>query len=962
MREVAEGEADMRAQKAEVAMLPARPSRQPTPVLFGRAAELRALESLLHALPDGGAGLVVRGEAGIGKSALLGEASRWAADRDMLVLRTAGVQSEARLAFAGLHQLLHPVLGEAEVLQAPLRTALLAAFGMAEAEAHDLFRVALATLALLRERSRRAPILLLAEDVHWLDAATCDVLAFVARRLESHPIVLLAAGRTGVETSLERAGLAQLELRRLADDAAAALLDAQAAHVAPAVRDRLLAEAEGNPLALVELPIATGRLRPGTLPPARLPLTTHLERAFTSRVVGLPTATRMLLLVAALNDGDAVGEALGAASILGGSRLTAQDLAPAIDAALVDVDDGALRFRHPLMRAAVAQAANTSQRWRAHAALAAALADEPDRRTWHRAASIVAPHETIAAELEHVAGRARRRGAITAAVTALERAAQLSDDPARRGARLLHAAELAFELGRRDVVLRLLDEAEPLELAAPDRDRLRWLREFLDERPWSGSADAAASVALAERMLAAGDAARALDALMTLALGCWWSNPEQETRDLVVAAAERLPVAPADPKLLVVLGLADPPRRGGDVIERVSALTPDPDGDPEALRLVGMAASTLGAPLQAMRFFAGAIEGLRAQGRLGLLARALVSQAWAAVQLGSWSLALTAAEDAGRLTRETAQPRWEAAAQLAQATVVGLRGEAQEAEALVARAERVLLPLGSNPMLAMVQLARGATALASHDHEHAYDDLRRIFDPVDIAFHPLVQSWVLLDLVDAAVHSGHHDEARVVLRQMEELAARMPAPLLQVSLSCARPLLARDEEAEALFEAGLTADLASWPFLRARLLLGHGVWLRRRRRAVDSRLPLRVARDAFDALGAIPWSDRARHELRASGESSRHRAPDVHGELTPQELHIAQMAARGLSNRDIGQQLYLSHRTVSSHLYRIFPKLGITSRAELGRALGQAGDNIAVASPKRAPGARPTRGRRPSPC
>jgi DNA-binding CsgD family transcriptional regulator len=944
MREDAEGEAGMmRAQKAELAVPPAQASLQATQVLLGREAELRVLESQFDPLPDGGAALLVRGEAGIGKSALLGEASRWAADRGMLVLRTAGVQSEARLGFAGLHQLLHPILDEAEVLQAPLRTALLAAFGMAEPEAPDLFLVALATLALLSERSSRAPILLLAEDVHWLDGATCDVLAFVARRLESDPIVLLAASRDGAETSLERAGLAQLELRRLDDDAAAALLDAQAPHVAPAVRDRLLAEAQGNPLALVELPIASERLRAGTMLPTWLPLTTHLERAFTSRVVGLPTATRTVLLVAALNDGDAVGEALDAASIFNGSPLTAQDLAPAIAAALVDVDDRTLRFRHPLMRAAVAQAASMSQRGRAHAALAAVLAVKPDRRIWHRAASIFGPHEAIAAELEHAAGRAQRRGAITTAVTALERAAQLSDDPARRGVRLLHAAELAFELGRRDVVLRLLGEAEPLELDAADRDRLLWLREFLDERPWWGSADAAASVALAERMLAAGDAGRALDSLMTLALRCWWSNPEQETRDLVVAAAERLPVAPGDPKLLVILGLADAPRRGGVVLERIAGLTADRDGDPEALRLVGMAASTLGAPLRAMRFFAGATEGLRAQGRLGLLARALVSQAWAAVQLGSWSLALSAAEEAGRLTRETAQQRWGAAAQLAQATVIGLRGEAQEAEALIARAERVLLPLGSNPMLAMVQLARGATALGSHEHERAYEDLRRVFDPVDIAFHPLVQTWVVLDLVDAAVHSGHHDEARVVLREMEALAARMPAPLLQVSLSCARPLLASDEDAEALFEAALTADLASWPFLRARLLLGHGVWLRRQRRAVDSRLPLRAARDAFDALGAIPWGDRARHELRASGESSRHRAPDVRDELTPQELHIAQMAARGLSNRDIGQQLYLSHRTVSSHLYRIFPKLGITSRAELGRALGETGDHIAVA-------------------
>jgi ATP/maltotriose-dependent transcriptional regulator MalT len=445
-------------------------------------------------------------------------------------------------------------------------------------------------------------------------------------------------------------------------------------------------------------------------------------------------------------------------------------------------------------------------------------------------------------------------------------------------------------------------------------------------------------------MRLAGDLDRALDSLMTLALRCWWSNPAQETRDVIIAAVERLPVPADDAKLLAVLGLADPFQRGGAVIERISALVPNPDGDPEALRLVGVTASTLGAPGQAMRFLAGAIDGLRAQGRLGLLARALVSQAWAAVHLGSWHVALSAAEEAARLTRETAQPRWEAAAKLAEATVVGLRGEGHRARALVAQAERVILPLGSKPMLAMVQLARGAAALGDDEHARAYEHLRRVFDPADIAFHPLVRSWVLLDLVDAADHSGHREEAAGLLRAMEEQAAQLPSPLLLVNLGCARPLLAGDRHAETLFEAGLTADLAAWPFLRARLLLGHGVWLRRRRRAVDSRLPLRAARDAFDALGAIPWGERARHELRASGETSRRRAPDMRDELTPQELHIARMAAEGLSNRDIGQQLYLSHRTVSSHLYRIFPKLGIASRSELREALSGGGrEDTAVA-------------------
>lgn len=586
------------------------------PALLGRTTELQALEDLFDRVHSGGAALVVRGEPGIGKSALLHDASRRAGTRGMLVLKTTGVQSEARLAFAGLHQLLHPILGDIDALHAPQRDALLAAFGMAEADAPDLFLVGLATLELLSERAARAPVLLLAEDVDWLDGTTCDVLAFVARRLESDPIVLLAAGRDGSETPLDRAGLGQMRLEGLADDAAAALLDAQAPGLEPAIRERLLTEAQGNPLALVELPIASRRLRDATVLPTWLPLTTRLERAFATRVVDLPTATRTLLLVAALNDGAAAGETLDATSIFIGSEMTAKNLAPAVSAALVDLDDGALRFRHPLMRSAVVQAASLSQRSRAHAALADVLTAWPERRVWHRAASIFGPNEEIACELEEAATRARRRGGIVAAVTALERAAQLSEDPARRGARLLHAAELAFELGRRDVVVRLLEEAEPLELGASERGRLLWLREFLEERTWSGPADAVAAIALADRMRLDGGVDRALDCLMTLALRCWWSNPDQDTRDLVVAAAERLPASPVEPKLIVILACADPAHRSATVIERLGDMAPNAGADPEAMRLLGMAATAIGAFGQSGPFLTGAIEGLRAQGRL----------------------------------------------------------------------------------------------------------------------------------------------------------------------------------------------------------------------------------------------------------------------------------------------------------------------------------------------------------
>jgi DNA-binding CsgD family transcriptional regulator len=294
---------------------------------------------------------------------------------------------------------------------------------------------------------------------------------------------------------------------------------------------------------------------------------------------------------------------------------------------------------------------------------------------------------------------------------------------------------------------------------------------------------------------------------------------------------------------------------------------------------------------------------------------------------------MPAAEEAVRLAEETVQPRWVAAVRPVQAVLAGLRGDEEAADALAAEAEQVLLPMAAHPMLALVQFARGITALGAGRHADAFDHLNRIYDPADIAYHPFVRGWAIAELTEAAVHTGREDAARAEAAALEPVLVRTRSPLLAAGLQCARPMLAADDAAEAAFQDGLAADLARWPLHRARLLLAYGVWLRRRRRVAESRAPLRGAREAFDALGAVPWGERARQELRASGEASRRRTPDAWDELTPQELQIAQMAAEGLTNREIGQRLYLSHRTVGSHLYRIFPKLGVTARGELRMAL-----------------------------
>jgi DNA-binding CsgD family transcriptional regulator len=330
------------------------------------------------------------------------------------------------------------------------------------------------------------------------------------------------------------------------------------------------------------------------------------------------------------------------------------------------------------------------------------------------------------------------------------------------------------------------------------------------------------------------------------------------------------------------------------------------------------------------------VDGFRAQGRLGGLVQALVSQAWAGVLLANISLAASAAEEAERLGAETGQPLWSTAATLARAMVAADRGETAAAAELAAVAEEALLPIGANPMLSLVQLVRGRAALVDGRFTDAYEHLRRIFDPEDIAYHPFVRGWAFADLVDAAIHDVVRlAEAQAFLADLESMTAATNAPLLRAQVSYARALLAPDDAAEPFFRAALANDLANWPGLRARMVLAYGTWLRRRRRVAESRSPLRGAAEAFGALGLVVFAERAQQELRAAGETPRRRKIEPRDELTPQELQIARMAAEGLTNREIGQKLYLSHRTVGSHLYRIFPKLGVTARSQLRDALDE---------------------------
>ena len=921
-----------------------------TPQLIGREAEMRLIDGLLDRIRGRGDCLVLSGEPGIGKTALLEAARARASQLEMSVLKATGVQSEALLAFAGLHQLLQPVLRSIDELAGPQRDAVLAAFGLTEVSVPDPFLTALGVLEMLSEIAAKRPLLVIAEDVQWLDHPTADVLAFVARRLEHEPIVLLAATREGFDSPLEHAGLPPLHLEPLDPDAAGALLDSTAPDAAPALRQQVLDEAAGNPLGLIELPISFAKLGPRARPPAWLPLTTRLARAFAARLHDLPAATRTALLVAALNDSPSLSEVLAASALLTSPDLTIDALVPAVAARLAQLDDAEITFRHPLMRSAIAQQASASQRHAAHCALADVLADQPERRVWHRAASVIGPDESIALELEAIAGIALHRGASAVALAGLERAASLSANRIARGHRLLHAAQLGFELGQEETVARLVGETEPLNLGPAEQARLLWLRGVFDRERAGGAGGLEAMIATATDLFLQHEDDLALNILWSAAIASWWSDRTEIGRQIVAAAEVGL-VNKNDARMLAICAFAAPADHGQMVLDQLSSLGPEATSDPDLARVFGTAANAIGAFTASSGMLAASATGIRRQGRLGLLARTLMQQAWSAAERADLSVAIPGAEEAARLTRETKQPTIHYTVRAIQAMLAALRGDRSEAEAHSADAEAFALARGSRALLMLARHASGVAALADGQYTEAYAHLQRIHDPTDLAHHSFMRAFTVADVVDTAVRSDQTDAVRSTVAELEELARQAPAPILHAGLRYARPLLAPDRQAEALFRIAIDSN-ADWSFLRARGQLAFGEWLRRRRRPTDARGHLRAARETFDALGTIPWSERARQELRASGETSRQRNPEARDQLTPQELQIAQLAATGLTNREIGQMLYLSHRTISSHLYRTFPKLGISSRAELRgvleRGLFEASRTTDEAAPPRA--------------
>ena len=659
--------------------------------ILGRDRELGIVASLVAKATAGGGALLVHGDAGIGKSALLERAVELAQAAGMRVLATTGVRTEANLPFAGLHQLLRPILGGLEALPKPQYSALGVAFGLVEGAAEDPFLIALATLTLLADAAARTPILVVADDVQWLDRPSADALAFVARRLGSDPLVMVVGLREGEASPFDAAGIDELALQPLNDRDARDMVSRLAPGLAPSVRDRILREAAGNPLALAEL---SATIRDDTASgeglPDVLPLSARLEREFAARADDLPHDTQWLLLIAALDDRDGVSEIVAAAGV------PASAITPAVDARLIEVDGASLRFRHPLIRSAVQQRATRRGQRAAHLALAAVV-DDFDRAAWHRAAATDAPDESVAALLDAAAERAIRRGALTVAVAALQRAAILSADGRGRGTRLLRAADVANEIGRMDVIGQMLAEAEPIDVPVLEDRRQAWITALSLSGPRSPREKGKLRSVVAAAMRAGedGEADLGLALLQFASARSWWVDPGPEIRSQI--AGRRAPArGPTDARVIFLSAIAPE-----DHVDELLATSPSARSGSRQCgvdaRRLATAALWLGALDLVVEYFSASIAGLRQEGRLGLLARSLTIRAFASAHLGTLETVASDLDEGFRLGIETRQPFYLATANVSQAIYLAYRGDIDGAEAQIAEG-RARDPRGARPM------------------------------------------------------------------------------------------------------------------------------------------------------------------------------------------------------------------------------------------------------------------------
>jgi hypothetical protein len=557
---------------------------------------------------------------------------------------------------------------------------------------------------------------------------------------------------------------------------------------------------------------------------------------------------------------------VAAAAVLRREAVSADMLGPAIEVRLVQVDEGQLHFRHPLVRSGVLQAETLGRRQAAHAALASVLDGEPYRRTWHRAQSIVGPDDEVAAELEANAAVALRRGAVMSAIAALRRSAELTRGSGQRGHRLLTAAEYAFGLGRADFVDELVRDAARTELSELDWARMQWLREIFSDGVPGDATRVTELCAIARKALRAGDRDLTLNLLLGAALRCWWADTGPAARADVVEALVAVGDTDGDPRFVAALAVAEPVACGGTALRLLSGFSPADIDDGDALRLLGMAAHAIGDTVRSVDFLSRAEAILREQGQLGLLSQVLSMQVMDLLELGDWRRADAAAEEGERLALETSQPIWRVGTLACTALSSALRGDAQQAFANAAEVELLSGRQHLNDMLSVVQTVRGAALVATGRDAAAYAELRRLFDPADPSFHQRERFDGLMFLADAAQAAGEQAGAREILAGLRAVGAVTPSPVLHVHLRYASAVLADAESAPTAYATLMAADHSRWPWAQARAELAYGSWLLRQDRPGEALPPLCRAEATLGRIGALTWAARAKRE-RARAEA-----------------------------------------------------------------------------------------------
>jgi DNA-binding CsgD family transcriptional regulator/tetratricopeptide (TPR) repeat protein len=910
-------------------------------VLTDRRLERDALDQLVEAVRAGASGaLVVRGDPGVGKTVLLDHLAGRASGSGCRVARAAGVQSEMELAFAGLHQLCAPMLGHAERLPEPQRDALQTAFGLAAGPPPDRFMVGLAVLTLLAGMAGERPLICLIDDEQWLDRASAQALGFTARRLAADPVGLVFAAR---DPSVDLAGLPELEVDGLRDEDARVLLDsALAGPLDPRVRDLIIAETRGNPLALLELPrgLTPAELAGGFGLPSAAPLTSRIEGSFRRQLDAMPAETRRLLQLAAADPSGDRALVWRAARRLG---IPVQAGTAATEAGLAEFG-GQVRFRHPLARSAVYRSASLPERQQLHAALAAVTDPQadPDRRAWHRAQAAVGPDEEVAAELERSAGRAQARGGLAAAAAFLERSVLLTADPARYADRTLAAAQASLQAGAFAKVLELLAMAADGPLGEFQHVQVDLLRAHVAFASGLGS-DAPALLLKAARQLEPFDLGLARETYLA-AWGAAGLAGDLSGRDLLLEichAVQALPPSPGDPRPLDLLlhGLAvlstDGPAAAAATLQRAAeVLTSIPVEDVLRWGWMATAASTVVWDFDSLYAISvRQVQLVRDAGALAQLPFYLSQMGIVSPWMGDFAGTVAVIAETDSVAAATGSP-------IAPYTLLRLLAlQGREAEAAAAIASAIELAAAEGQGMAAAWAHWSAAVL--------YNGLARYKEAASAAqqatsntLNPWMSMWPMPELVEAAARAGDVELARDALGRLAETTQPCGNDVaLGIEARC-RALLSHGTDADDRYREAISR--LSRTRLRPELARAHlvyGEWLRRESRRLDAREQLRTAHDMLVAIGMEAFAERARRELVATGETVRKRGAELITELTVQEAHIARLARDGLTNPEIGAQLFLSARTVEWHLRKIFTKLGIGSRRELHTALARHGQD-----------------------